>query len=382
MTRTESNSKGTIVGIAAIVPVIALISGASIRKKLASEGGTLPRDIVSSKFTEAKSVISAQTRLYVEAGRVDDGPDLPAPLVDGISVEAGQVDDERLEDGIPELQMKLNRSSSATIAEEGQGVAPSQTCVATDGGVPVDVGEDAEDEMSRLREVKDLVRFLTQDTRYKILVDIVGHPEGMPSLEELAYTNPSKSKSTIKEHLDKLQDAGVVKKVSLPKGEQQRDLPNTFYRMTREGYDFLMHHDLIPAERAQLREHYDRIEKTERIQAYEAAPRPTPTGSKQQTESEEPPVVQLVKEYQAKDEVTAEDEEKKESTSKEVETKEESDEQYVPVSKLREAFTEVVEHFEAEEDEENTVVIGTEDDKAENGEDERQTAEPSSSSGS
>ncbi|PGF13817.1 transcriptional regulator [Natrinema sp. CBA1119] len=120
------------------------------------------------------------------------------------------------------------------------------------------------------REVLNLV---TQETRFILIQNIVAHPEGMPSLKEIVYANPSKSKSTIRNHLDKLMDAGIVEGVELPKDERQRDLPYRFYQLTQDGQNLLEKYDLLRAEET-LQEMHSMLEKTPQIQKYMDAPRP------------------------------------------------------------------------------------------------------------
>lgn len=147
------------------------------------------------------------------------------------------------------------------------------------------------DDSERTREeqadnIRDLLNLVTQKTRFVLIQNIVAHPEGMPSLKELVYANPSKSKSTIRNHLDKLIDAGVVKTVELPKEERQRDLPHKFYRPTKSGEHFLEEHNLLRAEET-LKEMHSMLEKTPKIQQYVEAPRPdnSETGNDEKNDS-------------------------------------------------------------------------------------------------
>lgn len=122
-------------------------------------------------------------------------------------------------------------------------------------------------------EIRDLLNLVTQETRYVLIQNIVAHPKEMPSLKELAYANPSKSKSTIRNHLDKLIEADVIEAVHLPKDERKRDLPHRFFCLTEGGRDFLERHDLLRAEET-LKEMHSMLEKTDEIQKYIEAPRP------------------------------------------------------------------------------------------------------------
>lgn len=121
--------------------------------------------------------------------------------------------------------------------------------------------------------IRGQLNLVTQKTRFTLLQNIMAHPEGKPSLKELVYANPSKSKSTIRNHLEKLIDGGIVETVELPEDERSRDLPYRFYQFTEEGLAFLEHHDLLRAEET-LKEMHSMLEKTPEIEKYIEAPRP------------------------------------------------------------------------------------------------------------
>jgi len=89
----------------------------------------------------------------------------------------------------------------------------------------------------------------------------------------LDYANPSRSQTTIRQHLQHLVDAGIVEKVELSEERRQNDLPYTFYGISEEGRRFLEEHRLLRAEET-LRAIYDRVAKTAEIERYESAPRP------------------------------------------------------------------------------------------------------------
>jgi DNA-binding transcriptional ArsR family regulator len=130
-----------------------------------------------------------------------------------------------------------------------------------------------EDRVEQADDIRNLLNLVTQETRYVLIQNIVAHPREMPSLKELAYGNPSKSRSTIRNHLDKLIEADVVETVHLPKDERKRDLPHRFFRLTDSGRDFVERHDLLRAEET-LKEMHSMLEKTPQIERYVDAPRP------------------------------------------------------------------------------------------------------------
>lgn len=149
------------------------------------------------------------------------------------------------------------------------------------------MGSETDASHNQVAERRDTLKTVVQDTRFTLIQNILGHPVQEPSLKELDFVNPSKSKSTIREHLNKLVDNGVVEKTELSKERRSRDLPRQFYRLTREGREFLETQGLLQAEET-LRELYSRVEKPQHIKDYEEAPRPNGRGdSEEDTDSED-----------------------------------------------------------------------------------------------
>jgi predicted ArsR family transcriptional regulator len=113
---------------------------------------------------------------------------------------------------------------------------------------------------------------VTDGTRANIVADVVGHPKGAPSVDELAYTNPSLEADTVRNHLTVLAEAGVVEELTVPAGERTRGYPYKFYRLTERARELFDRNDLFPAEA--WRRQYERVEKTTEIRELEAMPRP------------------------------------------------------------------------------------------------------------
>ncbi|OAQ54484.1 transcriptional regulator [Natrinema mahii] len=124
-----------------------------------------------------------------------------------------------------------------------------------------------------LQRVRERLNVVTQETRFALVQDLLGHPDGLPTLKELDYVNPSKSRTTIRQHLQQLVEADIVEEVTLPDDRRRNDLPYKFYGISDEGRAFLEEHDLLRAEET-LRSVYERVEKTDEIERYETAPRP------------------------------------------------------------------------------------------------------------
>ncbi len=120
---------------------------------------------------------------------------------------------------------------------------------------------------------RELLNLVTQTTRFEILQNIFGHPEQLPSLKELDYFMPDTSKSTIRNHLSRLIDKGMVEKVSLPEDEQTRDNPRKFYGLTDECRNLLDETGLLSAEQV-LQEATLKTQLTPDVEQYMNAPRP------------------------------------------------------------------------------------------------------------
>jgi len=121
---------------------------------------------------------------------------------------------------------------------------------------------------------RELVHFITQQTRFSLISDILAHPQQLPSMYELEKLNPSVSDATVYKHIQKLIDAGIVEEVALDDNQRRQGYPWKFYGLTEEGWEFLEEHNLLAAEET-LQQIYDTIsDKPEKMVKYENAPRP------------------------------------------------------------------------------------------------------------
>ncbi|PHQ37508.1 hypothetical protein DJ69_16680 [Halorubrum persicum] len=116
----------------------------------------------------------------------------------------------------------------------------------------------------------EVQHLLTQDTRFQIVQNILAHPESLPSLRELEYV-VDKGRSTIYEHLETLEKAGITDRFELEGAD--RDQPSTFYGLTPYGIRVVDDLDLFN-DLDLLQEIYVAMDKPAEVQAYEAAPRP------------------------------------------------------------------------------------------------------------
>jgi len=113
----------------------------------------------------------------------------------------------------------------------------------------------------------------TDKKRADIIADIVGHPKGAPSVEELDYMNPRLSDDAIRRHLATLQDVGVVQLLEFEPGERTGGFPYQFFELSAEAHELFDRNGLFP-EKAWMRQ-YQSVEKSPRIRDLEAMPRPS-----------------------------------------------------------------------------------------------------------
>ncbi|MFB6175551.1 MAG: ArsR family transcriptional regulator [Halobaculum sp.] len=112
----------------------------------------------------------------------------------------------------------------------------------------------------------------TDKKRADLLADIVGHPKGAPSVEELDYTNPKLSDDAIRRHLQTLIEVGVVRELTFEPGSRVRDFPWKFYTLTDSARELFDRNGLFPEDA--WRRQYTSVRKTERIREVESMPRP------------------------------------------------------------------------------------------------------------
>lgn len=116
---------------------------------------------------------------------------------------------------------------------------------------------------------------LADESRRDIVADIVAHPEGLPSMKELAFTT-GLHRTTIRQHLDALIDAGIVRVVEFPPGERTKGNPSKFYGITEAARETFDRNNVF--DEAHWQELYARVDKPSAIVEAEAAPRPETDG--------------------------------------------------------------------------------------------------------
>nr|WP_276247561.1 ArsR family transcriptional regulator [Haladaptatus sp. YSMS36] len=113
---------------------------------------------------------------------------------------------------------------------------------------------------------------MTDAKRSNLIADIVGHPTGTPSVEELDYMNPPLSQDAIRRHLTVLCEVDVLSKIEFEPGDRVREYPYQFYQLTSAARRLFDQNDLFPE--AAWKRQYESVEKTARIRDIESMPRP------------------------------------------------------------------------------------------------------------
>jgi len=83
---------------------------------------------------------------------------------------------------------------------------------------------------------RELVHFVTQQTRFALVNNILQHPESSSPPCTNSELNPSVSEATVYKHIQKLIDAGIVREVPLDDDQRRQGYPWKFYGLT-EGPD-------------------------------------------------------------------------------------------------------------------------------------------------
>ncbi|WP_044956988.1 hypothetical protein [Halarchaeum acidiphilum] len=121
-------------------------------------------------------------------------------------------------------------------------------------------------------EQRQIYELLSQETRHLSLQFVLGHPDHLASLDELAYLIP-KNKAAIRDQLEVLIDSDIVECYRHPSNEDARDLPSQFYGLTEHGVDVLYEYNYLrglPVARAL----YENTRLSEKAQRHRDAPRP------------------------------------------------------------------------------------------------------------
>ena len=72
----------------------------------------------------------------------------------------------------------------------------------------------------------------TGQARANLIADIVGHPQGAPSVQELDYMNPALGEDALRRHPSVLADVGVIAELGFAPGDRVRGYPSKFSQLT------------------------------------------------------------------------------------------------------------------------------------------------------
>jgi len=120
----------------------------------------------------------------------------------------------------------------------------------------------------------DRMKAVLDETRLRLLQQILAHDSGVLSVEELDYRNTDIKKQTVDYHLRELEKADVVRRLKVEGG--RNGLPNTYWAVTPTGINLLKQLGFYD-EIAVLSEADDALDRTDRIreiEAYEDRPNP------------------------------------------------------------------------------------------------------------
>jgi DNA-binding HxlR family transcriptional regulator len=120
---------------------------------------------------------------------------------------------------------------------------------------------------------EELVHYITQKTRGRIIQDILGHPWKSPSFDEIDYMNPEVQDSTLRQHINGLIEKGLVKKVETPTDLRDNEA-YTFFTLTDKGREILEKYNLYVDEEKEIEEEYAQVDKPDYIQRKQKATRP------------------------------------------------------------------------------------------------------------
>lgn len=131
-----------------------------------------------------------------------------------------------------------------------------------------------DDTANPLDQQRELMDLLSQETRHQIIQVILGHPAHLPSADELDYLITDKTKKSITDQLNRLQEAGIIEEYTYESNRSTRGLPWKFYGPTESGIEVLGEFNYlrgVPMARAVIK----KTRTTEKIDRHMEAPRPS-----------------------------------------------------------------------------------------------------------
>lgn len=123
-------------------------------------------------------------------------------------------------------------------------------------------------------EQREMMEFLSQETRHSVIMVVLGHPDHLPSHTEIQTMVP-KSTGAVTDAIEALKDRGLLSVYAAedPDNPNERDYPEVFIGPTERGIRIFHEYNLlrlVPAQRAL----YDNTRKTETMERHLAAERP------------------------------------------------------------------------------------------------------------
>jgi DNA-binding transcriptional ArsR family regulator len=167
---------------------------------------------------------------------------------------------------MPPQQTSLPGTASEESPDE---TLDSDTDRADESGASEPELDEAVEESPTGDEEIDRRRFVLEPTRLDILRQILAHPDGVLSVEELKYRNPDDDEQSLRYHIRKMRERDIVEKHNVARSETLDDPPTTFYSVTGEGIRLLRTVNMYD-EIAVWRSVYEQMERTERIEQVEA----------------------------------------------------------------------------------------------------------------
>lgn len=139
--------------------------------------------------------------------------------------------------------------------------------------LPEPDGSAEEAERQEIERRREMMELLSQETRYAIIVAILGHPAHLPSSSELEYIVQDKSDTTIRNHLETLIEEDVVNPYVEEENKSTREFPSKFFGFTENGVQYLDEFGYLNA-LPMFMALYEKTFKPPQIERHESAPRP------------------------------------------------------------------------------------------------------------
>lgn len=112
----------------------------------------------------------------------------------------------------------------------------------------------------------------TQWPQTNIIPDIIGHPQGAPSVQEIAYMNPDLNTNIIRRSLRILRESDIVCERVLKPDDRIDGYPDTFYTLSNDARELFDQYGIYPT--TSWKRQYSSVRKSMEISTIESIPRP------------------------------------------------------------------------------------------------------------